>query len=100
MKYNKVVIKKSDKSDKKLMAIFSRKDGEGRTKTVHFGQAGADDYTITKDKEQRARYRKRHAKDLKGDSSRAGYLSYYILWGNSTSRSENIKNFKKRFGYI
>ena len=92
----KVIIKPSTKSDKKLMAIFTKENG--RTKTVHFGSKGMDDYTITKDKEQRARYRQRHKKDLKtNDPTRAGYLSYYILWGDSTSRKENIKDYKKRF---
>ena len=91
-----VVIKKSDKAGKKLMATFTR--DKGRTKTTHFGQAGADDYTITKDKEQRKRYRSRHKKDLQtGDYTRAGYLSYYILWGNSTSRQDNIRSFKSKF---
>ena len=92
----KVIIKPSTKSDKKLMAIFTKENG--RTKTTHFGSKGMDDYTITKDKEQRARYRQRHKKDLKtNDPTRAGYLSYYILWGDSTSRKENIKDYKKRF---
>jgi len=91
-----VVIKKSDKAGKKLVAIFTKDNG--RTKKTHFGQANADDYTITKDKEQRKRYRSRHKKDLKtGDYTRAGYLSYYILWGNSTSRKENIAAYKRRF---
>ena len=92
----KVVIKKSDKAGKKLMATFTRDNG--RTKTTHFGQAGADDYTKTKDKSQRSRYRSRHRKDLKsGDYMRAGYLSWYILWGSSTSRRENISSYKSRF---
>ena len=91
-----VVIKKSDKPGKKLMAVFTK--DTGRTKTTYFGQAGADDYTIKKDKEQRKRYRTRHKKDLStGDYTRAGYLSYYILWGNSTSRKDNIAAYKKRF---
>jgi len=91
-----VVIKKSDKSGKKLMAVFTRDNG--RTKTTHFGSAGMDDYTIKKDKEQRKRYRSRHKKDLStGDYTRAGYLSYYILWGDSTSRKENISSYKRRF---
>jgi hypothetical protein len=91
-----VVIKKSDKPNKKLMAVFTKDNG--RTKTTHFGQSGADDYTLTKDKEQRKRYRDRHKKDLStGDYTRAGYLSYYILWGDSTSRKENIASYKKRF---
>jgi len=91
-----VVIKKSDKPGKKLVAVFTKDNG--RTKKTYFGAAGMDDYTITKDKEQRKRYRSRHKKDLStGDYTRAGYLSWYILWGNSTSRRENISAYKKRF---
>ena len=57
-----------------------------------------DDYTKTKDKEQRARYRKRHKKDLKtGDPTRAGLLSYFLLWGESTNLRENIARYKKKF---
>lgn len=90
-----ISITASDKPDKKLMAKF---ENNGRTKTIHFGQKGADDYTITKDKEQRDRYRQRHKKDLDtNDPTRAGYLSYYILWGDSTSRQKNISDYKKRF---
>ena len=92
----KMVIKKSSKPNKKYMAIFTGKTN----KTTHFGSKGMDDYTITKDKEQRSRYRIRHKKDLKTrDPTRAGFLSYYILWGESTSIKENIKNYKKRFNY-
>jgi len=70
----------------------------GRTKTTHFGASGMDDYTISKDKDQRERYRTRHKKDLESnDPTRAGYLSYYILWGDSTSRQANISAYKKRF---
>ena len=91
-----MVVKKSDKPGKKLMAVFTKDNG--RKKTTHFGASGMDDYTITKNKEQRKRYRTRHQKDLKtGDYTRAGYLSYYILWGNSTSRKDNISAYKKRF---
>jgi hypothetical protein len=90
-----VSITESPKTDKKLMAVF---DNDGRKKTVHFGAKGMDDYTITKDKEQRERYRTRHAKDLTTkDPSRAGFLSYYILWGDSTSRATNISSYKRRF---
>lgn len=92
----KLVVSKSDKKDKKLKAVFTYDDG--KTKTTHFGAKGMDDYTLTKDKEARARYRKRHKKDLKTkDYTRAGFLSYYILWGDSTSRTEAIKSYKKRF---
>ncbi len=92
----KMVVRKSSKAGKKYMAIFTRDNG--RTKTTHFGSAGMDDYTIKKDKDQRKRYRDRHQKDLStGDYMRAGFLSYYLLWGNSTSMRENLKSYKKRF---
>ena len=91
-----VVIKKSDRAGKKMMATFTKDNG--RKKTTHFGQAGADDYTRTKDREQRKRYRSRHKKDLKtGDYTRAGYLSMFVLWGESTSLRENIRKYKTRF---
>ena len=92
----KVTITDSTNPKKKLMAIFL--DDGKKIKTTHFGQAGADDYTITNDKEQRTRYRIRHKKDLDtNDYKKAGYLSYHILWGSSTSLQENIKKYKKRF---
>ena len=88
-------IKPSTSPSKKFMATFKTDTG---TKTVHFGAAGMDDYTLTHDKEQRAHYRTRHQKDLKTDDpTRAGFLSYYILWGNSTSMKRNIAAYKKRF---
>tara|TARA_R110001592_G_C12683968_1_gene704954 strand:- start:70 stop:369 length:300 start_codon:yes stop_codon:yes gene_type:complete len=97
MEYKLLSINKSINKKKKLDAIFENNKTK-RTKKVSFGSAGMDDYTITKDKEQRDRYRKRHAKDLKtNDPTRAGYLSYYILWGDSTSRKTNITSYKKRF---
>ena len=86
----------SDKPDKKLKAVFLQDNG--RTKSVHFGAKGMDDYTKTHDKAQRDRYRTRHAKDLQsGDPTRAGFLSYYILWGDSTSRTTNINDYRKKF---
>jgi len=92
----KMTVKPSNKSGKKYMAIFEKKNG--RTKTTHFGASGMDDYTLTGDKDARSRYRSRHRKDLQtNDPTRAGYLSYYILWGNSTSLRKNISTYKKRF---
>jgi hypothetical protein len=95
MGYKLVSIVSSEKAGKKLKATF--KDETGRTKTTHFGASGMDDYTKTHDTEQRARYRQRHAKDLKGDPTKAGYLSMFILWGNSTSVRDNISAYKSRF---
>jgi len=92
----KVTITDSSNPKKKLMAIFTDDDGK-KIKTTHFGQAGADDYTITKDKEQRTRYRNRHKKDLDtNDYKKAGYLSWFLLW-NKPTLTESIKDYKKKF---
>jgi len=86
----------SSKPEKKFMAKFETTNG--RVKTVHFGQATADDYTLTKDKAQRERYRLRHAKDLTtNDPTKAGYLSYFLLWGDSTNLRTNITKYKEKF---
>ena len=92
MKLIKVV--KSEKSGKKFTAYF---DKDGRTIKRSFGAAGMDDFTRTHDTQQRSRYRSRHSKDLKGDPTKPGYLSYYILWGPSTSMKANIAAYKRKF---
>jgi len=80
----------------KWKAVFTREDG--RKKTTLFGSAGMDDYTIKGDKEQRERYRDRHRKDLvTNDPTKAGYLSWHILWGDSTSFQKNLSAYKRRF---
>jgi len=92
----KLVVSKSNRKGKKFKAVFTYDDGH--THTTHFGAKGMEDYTTHKDKERRARYRKRHKKDLKTkDYTRAGYLSYYILWGDETNITDAVKSYKKRF---
>ena len=98
-----MVIKRSTNAKKKLMAIFYEKGKDGKLKkrkTTHFGAAGMDDYTLTRNKEQRARYIKRHTNSRENHSNymSAGALSRHILWGASTSRSANISAYKRRFG--
>jgi hypothetical protein len=89
-------VKHSDKPEKKWMATFET--DTGRKKVTHFGAKGMDDYTIKGDDEQRARYRKRHQKDLLTmDPTRAGMLSYYLLWGDSKSLQSNLATYRKRF---
>ena len=85
----------SQKPEKKLDAKFET--DTGRTKVVSFGAAGMEDYTKTHDKEQRARYLKRHSANEdwnKKDSP--GALSRWILWGESTSLLKNIQNYKAK----
>lgn len=81
----------SKKAGKKWDALFA--DG----KVVSFGAAGYEDYTIHHDEERRERYRKRHLKDLKGDVRTPGYLAYYVLWGDSPSRQQNLLDYQKKF---
>ena len=89
-------IEKSETPGKKFDAIFLLDNG--RTKTTHFGDSSMEDYTQHHDKERRERYRARHKKDLNtGDPTRAGFLSYYILWGDSTSLCTNVSHYKKLF---
>ena len=79
----------------KYKAVF---DNDGRSKSTKFGASGMEDYTLKGDKEQRERYRTRHAKDMNtGDPTRAGFLSRYLLWGDSTSLQTNIASYKRRF---
>jgi len=98
-KYDMMVVKKSDNPKKKYMAIFT--DSEtGRKKRTYFGASGATDYLLSKETDRRERYRSRHKKDLQtNDPTRAGFLSYYLLWGDSTSLRTNITAYKKRFNF-
>ena len=86
-----VRINKATDGKHKWTAIF-----EEPTRTVHFGATGYKDYTIGATEEQKTLYLARHAKDLKGDPTSAGYLSYYILW-NKRSLKQSIKDYVKRF---
>ena len=90
-----VSIQPSMLDDKKYVALF---DDNGRSKTIHFGSKGMDDYTLTRNKEQRERYLTRHrANEDWNKPDSAGALSRWILWGDSTSINKNIAVFKKRF---
>ncbi len=94
----KVDIKKSNRSDKKLMAVFT--DDNNNKKTIHFGAKGMDDYTLTGNKDARSRYRARTKKVYdKAEPMSASRLSGDLLWGDSTSLATNIKNYKKKYNY-
>ena len=53
---HEIVIQKIEKPDKKLKAIIDN------TKTIHFGKAGASDFTKHTDEERKQRYINRHEK--------------------------------------
>lgn len=84
-----VGFRRSDKKDKKVVAILENKD-TGKTVKVHFGQRGSSTYrdltgvggdSVHGDRKKREAYRARHAGE--GSSSRKyspGWLSYHTLW--------------------
>ena len=93
----KVIIKPSNVKNKKFTAIFYDDKGK-KVKTSQFGDNRYQDYTKHKDKQRRERYRNRHRRNLaKTDYMSPAHLSYYLLWGDSSSLQTNIKNYKKRF---
>jgi len=92
-----MIIEKGTAKNKKWKAIFYDDEGK-KIKTSQFGDSRYQDYTQHKDKERRSKYRERHKKDLaSGNYTKPGYLSFYILWGDSTSLKTNISNYKKKF---
>ena len=92
----KVELYKSDKPDKKYKIVVL----DGKTKkTIHIGQAGADDYTITKDLEQKDRYITRHRARENWNKSgikTAGFWAYYLLW-NKENITKSIKDIERKF---
>jgi len=92
-----MVIEKGTGKNKKWKAIFYDDEGK-KIKTTQFGDSRYEDYTQHKDKKRRDKYRLRHKKDLsKGNYMSAGFLSYYILWGESAALKTNINKYKKKF---
>ena len=90
----KVSLKKSNRKDKKWMMIFEGKD---KIKTVHFGQKGYSDFTITKDERRKKLYLDRHRKrENWNDYMSAGALSRWILWNKPTIEA-SFRDYKKRF---
>jgi hypothetical protein len=93
----KQVIEAPGASKYKYIAIFYDPQTK-KQKSTGFGAKGYSDYTIHHDKQRRERYRIRHEKDLRtNDPTRAGFLSYYLLWGQSISLQQNIKSYKQQF---
>ena len=66
-----------------------------------FGLEGGKTYLDHKDKRKRDNYRKRHyaqEKNLIDNLTPSPSLfSYYILWGNSSDITENIRELNKMF---
>jgi hypothetical protein len=93
-----VIIKKSTRKEKKLMAVFTNCKSS-RSKTTHFGSFGMSDYTIHKDPKRKERYLNRHRKNENwNEPTSAGSLSRFLLW-NKTSLRASIIDYKHRFHF-
>ncbi len=93
----KVEVSKSDNSKKKYKIVLTYDDG--KTKTIHIGQAGADDFTKTGDEKQKDRYLTRHKKNEnwgKSGITTAGFWSRWLLW-NKSSLSASKKDIEKKY---
>jgi hypothetical protein len=82
---------------KKYRAYFFNSE-TNKKKHTDFGATGYTDFIKSGgDLELREKYRKRHKKDLEtGDPTRAGFLSYYVLW-NKKTLSASIADYKNMF---
>ena len=95
-----VSIKRSPKKDKKYVATFESPNG--RTKSVHFGAKGYQNYGgVGGEKhlseKRKKSYIRRHKKRENWKSpTTSGSLSRWILW-NKKSFRESVKDYKKRF---
>ena len=86
-----IVIKPSSKPDQKYMAVIDDR------KTIHFGAAGASDFTIHKDEERKQRYIDRHKKNENwNDPTTAGFYSRWITW-NKPTITDSIRDANRRF---
>jgi len=93
-----VELKKSTNPKKKYMVILHKPNN--KTKTVHFGQAGASDFTKHKDKDRKDAYISRHAKREDWTESgieTAGFWAKNLLWNMPTLRA-SIKETETKFG--
>lgn len=102
MNYKLIKITKSNKKEKKLMAIF-KNINTNREKIIHFGSSSNNDYTIyyktdkNKAEIMKKAYIARHkVNENWNDPISAGALSRWILWNKPTIK-ESITDFKKKF---
>tara|TARA_R110002153_G_scaffold73462_3_gene191709 strand:- start:1626 stop:1913 length:288 start_codon:yes stop_codon:yes gene_type:complete len=85
----------SENKNKRYSAHFKKDDG--KIKVVSFGSPDHDNFIIHKNEKRKKAYLARHKNDLRtNDPTRAGYLSYYLLW-NKKSLKESIKDYKQKF---
>jgi len=94
----KVEILKSNRNDKRFVAIFYDSDNK-KIKTTHFGLKNPKIGTFIdhQNKEMKLNYLKRHIKNEKwNDFETAGSLSRFILW-NKPTLVASLNDYKRRF---
>ena len=87
----KIVMQKSSRTGKKWQAS----DGK---RTVHFGQAGAQDFTQHGDETRRKSYIQRHSNEdwSKSNIMSPAFMSRWILW-EKKSISAAIRNINEKY---
>lgn len=94
-----ISIGKSPLAGKKWRATFEHNTMGLKPTRFHtdFGASGYEDFTQGASPERARLYRARHKKDLlTNNPTKAGYLSYYVLWA-SPDFSENVRKYKNKF---
>ena len=90
-----VQFRPSTRTSKKIVAVFTLDNG--RTRTVHFGSAGASDYTQHRDPVRKQRYLARHApREDWNNPMTAGALSRWILRNKETLHA-SAHGYAQRF---
>ena len=88
-----VIIKKSNKPEKKFDAVINGK------KTVSFGSKGMSDYTLHKDPERKNRYVQRHRANEDWNKSgidTAGFYAKHVLWNKPTLQA-SVNDLNKKY---
>jgi hypothetical protein len=91
-------VKPSSRDSKRFQASLNI---DGKEKIIHFGQKGGSTYIDHADTKKRDNYRARHlassreGKYIRDLDPTPATLSFYLLWGDSTSLISNIRSLQK-----
>ena len=92
------IVEAQPKTKKRFTAIFRKHKGGPVIKVTNFGQIGGKTFIDEGNLKKRAAFRARHKRDLDTkDFKRAGYLSYFLLWGDNKTLKKNIEDYKNKF---
>ena len=89
----RVEIRPSSRTGKKYMAILPNR-------TVHFGAAGYDDFTIHGDTSRKYNYIARHMKNedwTESGINTAGFWAKHMLW-NKVNLKDSARDLSRRLG--